>query len=90
MAPARCGGMMLATLAWCSPKSVTTVMDFASTEASLPPPESGTYSSSPGYSAAQPCSNSFCLEKASLASSTSSFDRGLWVFRYQAIRLARS
>ena len=48
MRPAFCGGMTLATLAWCLPKSVTSVRVAASTEVTLPPLESGTHSSRPG------------------------------------------
>ena len=90
MRPARCGGMTLATAAWCAPKSVCTVLLAASTPVTLPPSDSDTHSSSPGYSCAQAAWNSRCLLNTSLASSTSSFDFGLCVFKCHAIRLARS
>ncbi len=81
MRPAFCGGMTLATFAWCRPKSVTSVRVAASTEVTLPPLDSGTHSSRPGYSSAQAAWNRRCLENASLASRMISLDRGFFVLR---------
>src|SRR5204862_1295669 len=76
-----CGGMTLATFAWCRPKSVISVRVAASTEVTAPPLDSGTHSSRPGYSSAQAAWKSRCLENASLASRIISFDLGFFVLR---------
>ena len=84
MRPARCGGMTLPTSALCVPKSVSNVLVAGSTRVTLPPSDSDTHSSRPGYSFGHAAWNSFCLENASFASSSSSFERGF--LRLEVVR----
>ena len=78
MKPAFCGGITLSTSAWWRvPKAVSTSSFSASTRITCPSSDCLTHSIMSPYSAFQPCWNSACLEKLSLASSSSTLLRGL-------------
>src|SRR3977135_1645089 len=81
MRPALCGGMTFATCAVWLPKSVISVLVDESTALTLPPCDRDIHSTNPGYSSFQAFWNRRCLEKVSLASRISSFERGFLVFR---------
>src|SRR5882757_6583219 len=60
MRPAFCGGITLATCAVCLLKSVISVLVDGSTDVTLPPCDSATHSTMPGYNSFQAFWNSRC------------------------------